>query len=259
MDIHKPKPWRGWSELVKEIGTIVIGVLIALGAEQGVEWLHWRHAVDDARAGMARDAKNIIDEAGLRESQSSCLAREFTTLRALLDRAGQTGRLDAVSGVSEPPRSPWTLSSYDAVVSGGSLPHMAVDERSHLTGMSIWSGYLQRNRDEEVRAWNTLRTLEGPGRPIGENEVHALRSALSTAMYQETLMRQGAWLFAHRIVESKLLKPDALLAAWKTGQQHGEDRFACAGPGDDPSDAPNQISRLTQPVPPPSATRPPWL
>jgi hypothetical protein len=40
MDIHKPKPWRGWPEFVKEIGTIVIGVLIALGGEQVVETLH---------------------------------------------------------------------------------------------------------------------------------------------------------------------------------------------------------------------------
>jgi hypothetical protein len=40
MDIHKPKPWRGWPEFVKEIGTIVIGVLIALAGEQLVEQLH---------------------------------------------------------------------------------------------------------------------------------------------------------------------------------------------------------------------------
>ena len=40
MDIHKPKPWRSWPELVKEIGAIVIGVLIALGAEQAVERVH---------------------------------------------------------------------------------------------------------------------------------------------------------------------------------------------------------------------------
>ena len=43
MDIHKPKPWRGWPALFKEIGTIVIGVLIALAGEQIVETLSWRH------------------------------------------------------------------------------------------------------------------------------------------------------------------------------------------------------------------------
>ena len=42
MDIHKPKPWHGVRELLKEVGTIVIGVLIAIGAEQGVEALHHR-------------------------------------------------------------------------------------------------------------------------------------------------------------------------------------------------------------------------
>ena len=49
MDIHKPKPWGGWPELLKEIGTIVIGVLIALGAEQAVEWAHWRVEVHNGR------------------------------------------------------------------------------------------------------------------------------------------------------------------------------------------------------------------
>ena len=33
MDIHKPKPVHNWRELLTEIGTIVIGVLIALAAE----------------------------------------------------------------------------------------------------------------------------------------------------------------------------------------------------------------------------------
>jgi len=32
VDIHKPRPWRGWREFAKEVGTIVLGVLIAIGA-----------------------------------------------------------------------------------------------------------------------------------------------------------------------------------------------------------------------------------
>ena len=43
MDIHKPKPWHGWREFLKEYVIIVVGVLTALAAEQAVEWLHWRH------------------------------------------------------------------------------------------------------------------------------------------------------------------------------------------------------------------------
>lgn len=37
MDIHKPKPIHNWREFLSEIGVIVLGVLIALGAEQSIE------------------------------------------------------------------------------------------------------------------------------------------------------------------------------------------------------------------------------
>src|SRR6185437_6380654 len=40
MEIHRPKSWHGLRELAKEIGVIVIGVLLALGGEQLVEALH---------------------------------------------------------------------------------------------------------------------------------------------------------------------------------------------------------------------------
>ena len=37
MHFHLPKPLHGWREFVGEVGIIVIGVLIALGAQQVVE------------------------------------------------------------------------------------------------------------------------------------------------------------------------------------------------------------------------------
>jgi dihydropteroate synthase len=38
MDIHKPKPIHNWRDFLKEVGTIVLGVSIAL-AQQGVDIL----------------------------------------------------------------------------------------------------------------------------------------------------------------------------------------------------------------------------
>ncbi|HTC83769.1 MAG TPA: hypothetical protein VK683_05410, partial [Rhizomicrobium sp.] len=42
MEIHKPKPVHSWREFLLELGTITLGVGIALAAEQTVEWFHWR-------------------------------------------------------------------------------------------------------------------------------------------------------------------------------------------------------------------------
>ena len=52
MDIHKPKPWRGVREFLKEYVIIVIGVLTALGGEQAVEWGRTHREVGEARAAL---------------------------------------------------------------------------------------------------------------------------------------------------------------------------------------------------------------
>jgi hypothetical protein len=57
MDIHKPKPWHGWREFGKELTTIVLGVLIALVAEQAVEWLHHRTEVAEARHALDAEVR----------------------------------------------------------------------------------------------------------------------------------------------------------------------------------------------------------
>ncbi|HVZ27710.1 MAG TPA: hypothetical protein VG798_03560 [Rhizomicrobium sp.] len=47
MDLHKPRAWHGWRDFLKEFGTIVLGVSVALGAEQAMEWLHRQHRIAD--------------------------------------------------------------------------------------------------------------------------------------------------------------------------------------------------------------------
>jgi hypothetical protein len=49
MHVHLPKALHGWRELLKEVGIIVLGVLIALSAEQAVESLHWHQRAATAR------------------------------------------------------------------------------------------------------------------------------------------------------------------------------------------------------------------
>ena len=73
MEIHTPKAFRGWRGFLKEYGTIVIGVLTALVAEQAVEAYHHREQV--------------------RHGDEALKSNYFVVLRSV---AG-TARLDAVS------------------------------------------------------------------------------------------------------------------------------------------------------------------
>src|SRR3954447_5339169 len=52
MHVHLPKPLHGWRAFVGEVGIIVVGVLIALAAEQLVDEWQWREKVGHAEAAM---------------------------------------------------------------------------------------------------------------------------------------------------------------------------------------------------------------
>ena len=58
MHFHLPKPLHGWRAFAGEVGIIVVGVLIALGAQQVVESLQWRHKVDIVRKSLMGELGN---------------------------------------------------------------------------------------------------------------------------------------------------------------------------------------------------------
>jgi hypothetical protein len=72
MDIHKPKPWHGVREFLKEFGVIVLGVLVALGAEQSVEWLHRQAEVRDAREALRAEIADDMMWAETSQRRAIC-------------------------------------------------------------------------------------------------------------------------------------------------------------------------------------------
>lgn len=81
MHFHLPKPLHGWREFAGEVGIIVVGVLIALGAEQVVESIHWHH-----RRELAENA--MRDELGNDDGvMASALLARTHCVDQMLDRA----------------------------------------------------------------------------------------------------------------------------------------------------------------------------
>jgi hypothetical protein len=124
MDIHKPKPVHSWREFLNEILVIVVGVLIALGLEQFVEGLHWRHKVEQAeqnmRVELGRDRTAAAQYAILSACTDGYLDR---TRDDLLSRdAADLTRLHALG---EPfVTEPWTATAWEAAVASQIGDHM---------------------------------------------------------------------------------------------------------------------------------------
>src|SRR5215469_15046853 len=74
MHIHKPKPLHTIREFLSEISVIVVGVLIALALEQGVEYLDWSHKVAQAEVRLSADLK-----------ENSSYASQYAALKPCAD------------------------------------------------------------------------------------------------------------------------------------------------------------------------------
>jgi protein-disulfide isomerase-like protein with CxxC motif len=99
MHFHLPKPLHGWRAFAGEVGIIVVGVLIALAAEQVVQTIHGRQEVVELRDALDGAARGTLAEA------------EFSAARALGVHAFPTvllvegDRVQALSeGVPDPDR-----------------------------------------------------------------------------------------------------------------------------------------------------------
>jgi len=102
MHFHLPKPLHGWREFAGEVGIIVIGVLIALGAEQVIERLQWRDKVHETTvqldAELHRDAVSAYDWLVV----SPCVDGQLQAIDAALASARQTHRLQSTPAFTPP-------------------------------------------------------------------------------------------------------------------------------------------------------------
>jgi hypothetical protein len=61
LDVHPPHaPTHTWKDFFIHIATIVIGLLIAIGLEQTVEWLHRKHEVRETREALRQEREENL-------------------------------------------------------------------------------------------------------------------------------------------------------------------------------------------------------
>ena len=75
-------PTHGWRQFAGEVGIIVIGVLLALAAQQLVESMRWRSEVRDFREAVDRELALNLDVLNLIMVNRPCVASRLGELEA---------------------------------------------------------------------------------------------------------------------------------------------------------------------------------
>lgn len=175
------RPAKGWRAFAGEVGVIVLGVLIALGAQQAAESVNERREAADTRAAMVGEIEETLAVLELRKAAEPCVDRRLLELRAIVEQWGRTGTYITPRWVAQPPWFVINNLRFDAAQSAGRLALLSGDEQYRF---GLITGSLRDFREiqaREMEAWATLRMLQSGPRALSANDRMAIRIALQEA------------------------------------------------------------------------------
>jgi hypothetical protein len=184
MHFHLPKPLHGWRAFAGEVGIIVVGVLIALAAEQVVEEWRWDRKADAAQSAimqeLALDA-GVYDE---RAIMAKCLEGKGQQLSDLLRLAHRTGTLPNIEYINGPATRPVVTAAWTAAIADGTLPHLPENFRKMLGVEYPLIADYPHNLDGENQLWSVVRLADRAPGPISETLLAQISTALARARFE---------------------------------------------------------------------------
>ncbi len=173
MHFHLPKPLHGWREFAGEVAIIVLGVLIALGAEQILESWRWQMRAQDGRERLRAEIGHEFLLMQEREAVGDCIDAQLSHVEDAVLSSGATLKplalyterpslnLSVTYIVRAPSRS-WSDSAWQSVISEGLSEHLTARERQYLPiHYSQMARVREAGRDEDD-ALGELRALSRP-------------------------------------------------------------------------------------------------
>lgn len=193
MHFHLPKPLHGWREFVGEVGIIVIGVLIALGAEQVVETLHWKEQVAGFRAAVRHELANDLGSYVYRSREDHCVERRLDELQAWLAswQAGQPLRLARPIGVPNSlslDSSAWQSRDINIV------SHLPLDEKLQYGVLYDEFANNEVHRLDERQTWLELAQYNGADK-LDHSDIMHLQGLIYRGRYRNEHMRTNFFIY----------------------------------------------------------------
>jgi hypothetical protein len=162
MHVHLPKGLHGWREFLGEVGIIVLGVLIALGAEQVVTGIRWSHETEGARQALRKEAADNLNAAAVRIEQQPCVERRLGEVATMFADHAHGTPITLHGGIGRPISYYGSTDGWQVEVASEALTHMPLSEK--LAFATAFSNYDNMNSvlRREQEAWLRLNVLDSP-------------------------------------------------------------------------------------------------
>ena len=176
--------------LLLELAVVAVGVLIALGAEQAVGWLHRQAEVRSLRSAIDEELGRNLAALQFRLGQEACVASRLAELKGLRDRA-LAGEAAGVAGEIGRPSVATIGTSVWGARSSEVMDAMPLDLRlsySHLYD-ELAANYEQITQERE--AWRSLARFNGV-RQLNEEDARDLSELIFRAETIDRVLRYNA-------------------------------------------------------------------
>jgi hypothetical protein len=227
MHLHLPKPLHGWRAFTGEVGVIVLGVLIALGAQQLVEDLHQRSELRDAEAAMTSEIRDDdLPQAFTRAAIHQCYADQLDAIEAAVVSGADRAKVLALAKAYRPAVRTWDDQAWQAALASQVLSNSGSKRMLGWASAYVLIPRLAEGAKQELDELPLLRAnMSGTG-PLSPAQQDRLLQVISVLRDRNGMMNAASLVFIRFAADEGLaLSPErkaALLS--EARRQYG----ACA-------------------------------
>jgi hypothetical protein len=200
MHFHLPKPLHGWRAFVGEVGIIVIGVGIALAAEQAVETAHWTHVVDAEGQALEREITDLHSSMSARMMMQQCIDRRLVDLAEAFRRHDAGEPIGLIAPIGRPTIFTGSRTTLQMATADQSLSHMPLARKEAIfAAYGAYDTFLL-TAQEERSGWRVLQAIDHSA-TLDAADWRDLRKAYDAVSDNNVTMkadlrsdREGQWL-----------------------------------------------------------------
>jgi hypothetical protein len=242
MRLHFPQPRHGWRAFVGEIAIIVVGVLIALAAQQAMDKWRWAQDVERTRTDLDDEILYNVALSAERIAVNSCLKRRLSELGMAV--AASDGRWTPISAsgmgksilnpaiplVYRAPNRVFTTDVWEQAKANGILNHMNPVDVQSYSSTYAQIAHLREHNAEEQRLMPALSFLGFAGPIDPSSRERAITTIASLDLHNNWMLIIGQQVADVAGLSTRRLSADALSETKEAFDQQRKVRGACVDP-----------------------------
>jgi len=176
MPLSFPTPLKGWRAFAGEVGTIVLGVLIALAAQEFMQSLHWKREVRDTRKALNAELSRDLAAYQYRVGQRKCIENRLGELQRWADSLRSGRALTLRKTIEAPPGFKVRTAAWE-VTDGEIAARIPVDAKMAYAGMYDAMRTFDEMTNTEQDQWASLMEMQS-GKTYTEADIRAIERAI---------------------------------------------------------------------------------